>query len=456
MTIPQKGIRANTQRGSSCAKPRLWGLLQRLMDCSITHHPGKEGTVLDYPRVVRGPYLQQGTDSGIIIRWATDAPVRGRVWYGTAPDKLSLTFEETAISYEHKILLGGLRPDQKYYYSVGTNAGVQKGGTEDYFFVTAPPSLESELVRPLRIWVVGDAGRANDTAALVRDGYLKFTGTRHTDLWLMLGDNAYDIGTLDEYQQAVFDMYPEFLRSSVLWTAIGNHDAGSASSLLQTGPYYELFSPPAGGEAGGLASGTAAYYSFDYGNIHFICLDSYGSDRSPDGAMFTWLARDAAASNQDWQVAFWHHPPYTKGSHDSDIEIELVEMRRALPILEDAGVDLVLGGHSHSYERSYLIDGHYGVSDTFTSAMKKDGGSGRVDESGPYQKRHLSLHEGTVYIVAGTSGLADQVSPHPAMHTSLSIPGSLVLDVHGKRLDATFIDERGEVKDYFTLTKDYP
>jgi len=56
-----------------------------------------------------------------------------------------------------------------------------------------------------------------------------------------------------------------------------------------------------------------------------------------------------------------------------------------------------------------------------------------------------------VYIVAGTSGFADRARTHA--HTSLSIPGSLVLDVHGKRLDVTFIDADGEVKDYFTLKK---
>lgn len=416
---------------------------------------GKKGTVLNNHAIVRGPYLQQGTESGIIIRWATSAPVQGKVWYGTEPDKLSLTLGEKTTTCDHKLQLSGLMPDEKYYYSVGTEAGVQEGGTKDYFFLTAPSSeLAPEQLRPIRIWVVGDSGRANDVAALVRDGYLKFAGTRHTDLWLMLGDNAYETGTLDEYQYAVFDVYSQILRNSVLWTTIGNHDAGSASSLLQTGPYYELFTLPTRAEAGGVASGTAAYYSFDYGNIHFICLDSYGSDRSSKGAMFTWLADDATSSDKDWKVAFWHHPPYTKGSHDSDIEIELVQMReRALPILEDAGVDLVLGGHSHSYERSYLINGHYGVSKSFTSKMKKNAGSGRESESGPYQKCHPASHEGTVYIVAGTSGLADTVSPHPAMHTSLSIPGSLVLDVQGKRLDVKFIDDHGKVKDYFTLNK---
>ena len=264
----------------------------------------------------------------------------------------------------------------------------------------------------------------------------------------------YDTGTLEEYQRGVFDMYPQLLRNSVLWTAIGNHDAASANSNDQTGPYYELFTLPTRGEAGGVASGTAAYYSFDYGNIHFISLDSYGSVRAPNGAMFTWLAQDAALSDKDWKIAFWHHPPYTKGSHDSDEEIELIEIReRALPIIEEAGIDLVLCGHSHSYERSYLIDGHYGLSHTFTSRMKKDGGSGREDESGAYQKPLLGSHSGTVYIVAGTSALADLVSPHPAMHTSLSIPGSLVLDIQGKRLDLKFIDQHGEVKDYFTMKK---
>lgn len=412
-------------------------------------------TIQKKPQLVRGPYLQQGTDSSIVIRWATDIPIQGQVWYGTTPNQLSCVEQETTSNCDHEVELKGLTPDKKYYYAVGTLAEVQQGGTEDYFFVTAPAkNLPREQVRPLRIWVIGDAGRGNELAAQVRDGYLNFTGTRHTDLWLMLGDNAYDIGTLDEYQRGVFEMYPQLLRCSVLWTAIGNHDAGSASSVDETGPYYELFTLPKNAEAGGVASGTAAYYSFNYGNIHFICLDSYGSDRSPDSAMFTWLQQDLASSDKDWKIAFCHHPPYTKGSHDSDLEIELIEMREhALPILEEAGVDLVLAGHSHAYERSYLIDEHYGVSSTFTPEMKKDGGSGREDESGAYLKRHNTSHSGTVYIVAGTSALADYVWPHPAMHTSLSIPGSLVLDVEGLRLDAKFIDAYGEIKDYFTLKK---
>ncbi len=412
-------------------------------------------TVQISPLIERGSYLMQGTESSLIIRWATDVSIQGQVWYGTALDQLILTQVEPVPTHEHQILLTDLMPDTKYYYAIGTVSDIQLGNTEEFYFVTAPTTQsESEPVRPLRIWVIGDAGRGNELAAQVRDGYLKFTAHRHTDLWLMLGDNAYDTGTMEEYQRGIFEMYPALLRCSPFFPAFGNHDAGSANSTEQSGIYYELFTLPKDGEAGGVPSETAAYYSFNYGKVHFICLDSYGSDRAIQGEMLTWLKRDLAVNHQDWTIAYWHHPPYTKGNHDSDQELELIEMREyVLPILEAAGVDLVLGGHSHAYERSYLIDGHYGASSTFTDAMKKNGGSGREDESGMYQKPSQTAHAGTVYVVAGTSAWIDPVSLHPAMYTSLSVPGSLVLDIQENRLDATFIDIHGERVDYFAIKK---
>ncbi len=81
-------------------------------------------------------------------------------------------------------------------------------------------------------------------AAAVRNAYLNFTGTRHTDLWLMLGDNAYESGTDLEYQNAVFNMYPTLLRQSVVWPTLGNHDGVTADSATQTGPYYDIFTLP--------------------------------------------------------------------------------------------------------------------------------------------------------------------------------------------------------------------
>ena len=392
---------------------------------------------------VREPYLQNGSTSAVTVRWRSDIATDSVVRYGTTAGSLTQSVTDATVTTEHEVRLTGLSANTTYFYSVGTSTVTMASGT-DYFFITAPTSA-----KPTRVWVLGDPGTGNASQANVRNAYYNFTGTRHTDLWLMLGDNAYSTGTDTEYQGAVFNMYPTMLRKSVLFSTRGNHEADGGGST-----YYNIFTLPRNAEAGGVASGTEAYYSFDFGNIHFICLDSFGTSRSATGPMATWLQNDLAATTRDWVIAFWHHPPYSKGSHNSDNEVELVEMRQNIgPIIENGGVDLVLCGHSHSYERSFLIDGHYGSSSTFTTSHKKDGGSGR--EPTPYLKpTGLEPRAGAVYTVAGSSGQTSggQLN-HPAMFVSLNVLGSVVLDFQTNRLDFTFLDSTGVVRDNFTIIK---
>jgi hypothetical protein len=270
----------------------------------------------------------------------------------------------------------------------------------------------------------------------------------------MLGDNAYTTGTDLQYTEALFDVYRDILRNTVLWPVPGNHEFGASDSPSQSGPYYDAFTLPTAGEAGGAGSGTEAYYAFDYGNVHFVCLDSYDSDTNPAGAMMTWLSNDLAANDQPWIVAFFHHPPYTKGSHDSDSEGGLIDMRTdALPILEQHGVDLVLSGHSHAYERSMYLHGHYGASGSLTPAMVLDSGDGKVGGDGAYVRAPASS-DGAVYVVAGSSGqTSGGALNHPAMYLSLNELGSLVVDVDGATLTATFVDDVGQSLDTFTIDK---
>jgi calcineurin-like phosphoesterase family protein/purple acid phosphatase-like protein/fibronectin type III domain protein len=406
------------------------------------------------PVITRGPYLQTGTPSSIIVRWRTDQATDSRVRYGISPGTLTSNADTPTLTTEHEVTVSGLSADTTYYYSIGTTTATLAGGDANHFFVTSPAT---GTTRPTRIWVLGDSGTANSNAQVVRDAYLNFAGATITNLWLMLGDNAYNNGTDAEYQAAVFNMYPTMLRKSVLWPTIGNHDTAQSISPPANLPYYQIFTLPTNAEAGGMASGTEDYYSFDYGNIHFICLDSMTSDRSPSGAMMTWLQSDLGSTLQPWIVAFWHHPPYSKGSHDSDSEAQLIEMRQnALPFLEAGGVDLVLTGHSHSYERSFLIDGHYASSSTFNDSMKKNGGDGREGGNGAYTKPSAGLapHEGAVYAVAGSSGqISGGLLNHPAMFISLNSLGSMVLDVDSNRLDAKFLNSAGVVADHFTLIK---
>jgi hypothetical protein len=404
--------------------------------------------------VTRGPYLQIGTPNSTVVRWRTNAATNSRVSVGTTQGSLTSNFDNATLTTEHEVTVSGLSPFTKYFYSVGTTSQTLAGNDANHFFISSPNGGTSV---PTRIWVLGDSGTADANAQAVRNAYLNFTPTIATNLWLMLGDNAYENGTDSEYQVAVFDLYPTILRQSVLWPTIGNHDTAQSSNPPASLPYFAMFTLPTNAEAGGMASGTEKYYSFDYGNIHFICLDSMTSDRSLTGPMATWLRADLASSTRQWTIAFWHHPAYSKGSHNSDTESNLVQMRQNfLPILEEAGVDLVLAGHSHSYERSFLIDGHYGLSSTFTNAMKLDGGSGRADETGAYSKTTLGpgSHEGAVYAVAGSSGqISGGTLNHPAMFISLNNLGSMILDVNGNTLDAKFLRENGAIADFFRIVK---
>ena len=405
--------------------------------------------------VTRGPYLQSGSASEMTVRWRTDAPTDALVRFGTTLGNLNLSQAGDSVTTEHVVRITGLDPDTKYFYSVGNGAATISGGDATHFFRTSPAT---GTPKPTRIWVLGDSGTSGANAAAVRDAWLGFTAEHGQELWLMLGNNAFNSGTDLEFQSGVFDFYPTVLRNTPLWPTFGNRDGVSADSATQTGPYYDIFTLPKNGQSGGLASGTEAFYSFDYGNVHFICLDSHETSRSPAGAMMTWLAADlAAADGFDWIVAFWHHPPYTKGSHDSDSETQLAEMREnALPILEAHGVDLVLAGHSQSYERSFLLDGHYGLSFELQPANVLDSGNGDPDGDGAYVKPSAgpAPHEGTVYAVAGSGGaLGGGTLDHPAMVVSLNQLGSMALDFEGRVLFARFVNGAGVITDQFRIVK---
>ncbi|MBZ0121340.1 MAG: metallophosphoesterase, partial [Sandaracinaceae bacterium] len=273
---------------------------------------------------------------------------------------------------------------------------------------------------------------------------------RQPEIYLHMGDMAYTNGTTPQFDTRFFAVYREILRHTVVWPAMGNHEGLSSDSGTETGPYYEAYVLPRAGEAGGLPSGTEAYYAFDYANVHFVVLDSHDSPRLPGGPMLRWLEADLAATDQEWIVAFWHHPPYTHGTHNSDVESQLIEMRRyAVPILEAAGVDLVLTGHSHSYERSMLVHGAY---DTPTTAAGHvvDPGDGRLDGEGPY----FTGPNGAVYVVAGHGGqsLGGRID-HPLMYFSELAFGSCLLDADGARLSLTNLRWDGAETDHVDLVK---
>ena len=399
-------------------------------------------------KLPRGPYLQNPTTESIVVKWRTDDAMVGQVAFGLTQNNLSEITSPGSATTNHEVTLTGLQPDTTYYYQVIND----NTAAADVHSFTTPH--DAGVDAPFRVWLIGDSGTADENAIAVRDAFYDFNGGPQTDLWLMLGDNAYTFGTDSEYQRAVFEIYPDTLSTTPLYSTIGNHE------VMTTGgtPYYDIFTLPTMGEAGGIPSGTEAYYSFDYGNVHFICLDSEKASRAVNGAMYTWLETDLQANTQDWTVVFFHQPPYSKGSHDSDdlFETHIRDMRQNFtPLFDQYGVDFVFNGHSHSYERSYPVAGHTGKSNTFEESMKIHSGDGREDGDGAYQKMFSQVQDsGVIYTVAGSSGkISDGSLDHPVHYISLKELGSVVLDFNGERVDAKFITPDQGVRDYYTVEK---
>jgi acid phosphatase type 7 len=407
----------------------------------------------EYPvNLLRGPYLQLCNSTSIVVRWRTDWPTNSVVLYSTNGQNFSAVTDGTRTS-EHQVLVGGLTPDTAYSYVIGSAMELYEENAPQ-IFRAAPTNT-----RPVTVWAIGDFGDGSTGQVAVLNSFLASDDFARADLWLMLGDNAYESGFDEEYQTNVFDIYTEIFARLPVWPTFGNHDASEPDSSGGF-PYLDIFSLPASGESGGVPSQSERYYSFDFANVHFVSLDSQTSDRSTNGAMLNWLRSDLAATKQDWIVAYWHYPPYSSGAHNSDTDVELIQVREQfLPVLEAYGTDLVLTGHSHDYERSYLINGHYGFNNSFNDEMKLDGSLGNDDDLGPYRKPVGSM--GTVYVVCGLSGIAGGVYPFfsPLKECnvrSLGGQGSLVLQFDHLRLDAKLLRPDGSYGDRFSINKSPP
>jgi acid phosphatase type 7 len=423
-------------------------------------------------KIIRGPYLQMATSTSMMIRWRTDVATVSRINFGTAQNSLTSSLSDNTAKTEHQITLEKLTPNTKYFYAVA-NGNTVLQGDKDNFFVTSPPIGSEQKVR---IMAFGDMGMGIETQTNVYKQYLKFIGNNYTDLWLLMGDNAYAQGWDWEYQQRFFEFYQteRLMKQTPIFPSPGNHDySPTPNNYIIEDPlvaYFSIFSVPTKGEVGGVASKSKAFYSYNYANIHFVSLDSYGK-QGADRAMFSkdsdqmkWLEQDLKANKQKWTIVYWHHPPYTMGSHNSDTELDLQTIREGVvPILEKYKVDMVLNGHSHNYERSQMMKGHYGMEATYNPKLHAASNSnGRYDgtnESCPYIKDSKKLeNEGIIYVIAGTgaSNYGAQPSyPHDAMvYSNNQNAGSLYLEIEGNRLDAKFVTEDGSIKDQFTILKD--
>ncbi len=160
-------------------------------------------------------------------------------------------------------------------------------------------------------------------------------------------------------------------------------------------------------------------------------------------------------------IAYWHHPPYTKASHNSDSETELVNIRtKFIQALEKRGVDMILCGHSHGYERGYVIKNFYTAWNTFvvgTHAISSSTGEYINGSTCPYVYSSFPANHGTMYVVAGSTGASGTTNTNFDAYGfpfSVNDGGVFYFEVEDNRLDAKMIRQNGTIFDKFTIIKD--
>lgn len=264
--------------------------------------------------------------SGMAVNWVSDPEAPGSVVeYGTVPDygaRAEGSRDTRGQEVFHTAELTGLAPDTLYYYRCGDGAADWSAGAT---FRTAPSAGAS---REIRFAAMGDSRNGATTfgriAADAHDAQPAFT--------LYTGD-AVDSGASPTQWMAWFEAAGLLDSAAPLMPTLGNHEGNAAL-------YFEQFDLP----------GNERWYSFDWGNVHVVCLDTETALGSEQGQ---WLKEDlqAADANPDinWKVVFFHQPPFSSGlGHGSNQKV-----REAwCPVFDRYHVDLVLSGHEHNYERS--------------------------------------------------------------------------------------------------------
>jgi hypothetical protein len=215
---------------------------------------------------------------------------------------------------------------------------------------------------------------------------------------LVLGDNVYPDGSLVQYQRSYDQAWGAFKAKT--YPAPGNHEQKTNLS-----GYCSYF--------GSAAHCSGAYYSYDLGSWHFVVLNSAGG--SIPSNQIAFLQNDLAADNHLCELVYWHHPRWSSGEHGS-----YPFTRNAWAAAVGGGVDLVLNGHDHDYERFR-----------------------RMDANG------LPSVNGTREIIVGTGGrsLSQFGAILPTSQQHLSEYGVLKLSLSGSAYSWAFINIAGTTRD---------
>jgi hypothetical protein len=186
-----------------------------------------------------------------------------------------------------------------------------------------PPRTDDSV----RFAVIGDSGTGSSRQYELGQRLAETRSVFPFSFVLMMGDNIYGSDGPRDFQKKFELPYKPLLDAEVpFYASLGNHDD----------PNQRLYKP--------FNMDGHRYYTFSRGPVTFFALDTTYVDR----AQLDWLERELSGSHARWKVAYGHHPMYSSGGrHGSEVDLRtLVE-----PIFVKYGMDVVLAGHEHFYER---------------------------------------------------------------------------------------------------------
>ncbi|MDA8130946.1 MAG: metallophosphoesterase [Elusimicrobia bacterium] len=370
--------------------------------------------------IERGPYLESMTEDMVTVRFRTDAPAPGWLTYGGAPDceRFLTPIPEAA---EHRITLFGLLPDTTHCYRI--YLPVQDSTAAYKAFEGSFVTFRGEDKPYFTFLAFGDSGSSSEEQVTLAERMAKFS----PDFVVHTGDSLSE--GLDEMaDEEYFRPYADLLARVPFFLALGNHDYGrdlgspEGKGFLKanfvpfhTTPYTGL--PP-------------HYYYFDVANARFVVLDTnafYGAKFAPSlepgSKQYKWLEYVLSKAHaKQWRFVVLHGPLYSTGAHEPVLkEVETLE-----PLFQKYGVDMVLQGHDHDYERTLPI---------------KDG---VPDQQG-----------GITYVTLGGGGSPLYIQRRNEDWSAKFLPvfHFAVFEVNGAHLKMTVYDKAGDAVDSQELQK---
>jgi len=317
------------------------------------------------PAITKGPVLLRVYQDRAALMWETSTAGACKLHYGKAreareyvestPEEVSYEVKEDdktvkRTAYIHKVWLEDLEAGQVYRYRV-TGPEVR---SRAHRFRTAPVDTDK-----VRFIVYGDSRSNPRTHRKLVELMIK----KKADFVVNCGDLVSSGSKYEQWGPQHFEPVKGLAERTPVYIAKGNHEGGS-------GNYEKLLIP----------QGQKNSYAFDYGPVHYFCLDNVSRGQGTKERLES-IVRDAKGSGAEWKFVSYHIPSLNFGGHHSTWG-----RPDALPRLAEAGIDFVLTGHSHQYERFRPVEPADGTGGSYVTYITTGGGGASLSEVEPTEQ----------------------------------------------------------------------